>query len=178
MTYSGESTTKSTSSLGGSLLEGFMREATALAQVDFELRYSHPVVLIEIPRALRSQMLVPGTLPILVLPVHLRADLDQARVVLGRSSSSDICLPFSSISRTHAIIMRDIDGQFWIEDAGSRNGTFYNGEPLDPGGRRPLEDDPHIQLGDLELRFLSPASFYRELRRGRSQWTDLHAVMH
>ena len=49
---------------------------------------------------------------------------------IGRESGNDIVVPDASISSRHARISRTADG-FAIEDLGSRNGTFVNGEPVE-----------------------------------------------
>lgn len=64
--------------------------------------------------------------------------------VLGRAEA-DISLRHAGISRAHARVGRTA-GAFWIEDAGSRNGTLLAG--LRIGGRMPLEGKGMIGLGD------------------------------
>lgn len=53
--------------------------------------------------------------------------LEQAETVVGRSDSSDICIADTRISRKHLRICL-AEGQAVIEDLGSTNGTFVNGE--------------------------------------------------
>jgi len=64
--------------------------------------------------------------------------------VLGRAEA-DVALRHAGISRAHARIGRDA-GRFWIEDAGSRNGTFLEG--LRVAGRLALSGKGIIGLGD------------------------------
>jgi tetratricopeptide (TPR) repeat protein len=64
--------------------------------------------------------------------------------VLGRAEA-DVALRHAGISRAHARVGRE-GGRFWIEDAGSRNGTFLDG--LRVGGRIPLPGKGLIGLGD------------------------------
>lgn len=64
--------------------------------------------------------------------------------VLGRAEA-DVALRHAGISRAHARVGRDA-GRFWIEDAGSRNGTFLG--DLRVAGRIPLPDRGLIRLGD------------------------------
>src|SRR4051794_23191023 len=116
---------------------------------------------------------VPGTLPrsldsaphSAVAPhlfVALRADAPAAapsrhvlenvqRVVLGRGTAAgwrrdvdlEVRLPDGRMSSQHAILKRVM--QRWvIEDAGSRNGTFVNGEQVE---RASLQDGDVIELG-------------------------------
>ena len=61
--------------------------------------------------------------------------------------------PEAKVSRRHArITMRD--GQYFLEDLGSTNGTFINrGKRLSPGERQPLKDGDEIIVGKTFLRF-------------------------
>jgi pSer/pThr/pTyr-binding forkhead associated (FHA) protein len=58
------------------------------------------------------------------------------------------------ISRRHARITREPDGRFVIEDLGSTNGTFVNGERVTT---RPLAPHDVIEMGDTRLLVLHPA---------------------
>lgn len=62
-------------------------------------------------------------------PQLLRLDRDE--VVLGRSLDCSITIPerYSLASRRHARILRK-EGRVYIEDIGSRYGTFVDGEPV------------------------------------------------
>lgn len=61
--------------------------------------------------------------------------------------------PEAKVSRRHArIVLRN--GQYFIEDLGSTNGTFINrGRRLLPGDRQPLRDGDEIIVGKTFLRF-------------------------
>lgn len=61
--------------------------------------------------------------------------------------------PEAKVSRRHArIIYRD--GQYFLEDLGSTNGTFVNrGKRLLPGTRQVLNDGDEIIVGKTFLRF-------------------------
>ncbi len=61
-------------------------------------------------------------------------DLDGA--VLGRGEDVDVRLPESKVSREHARI-RWLDGQFWIEDLDSSNGTFVDDQAIQGTVRLP-----------------------------------------
>jgi diguanylate cyclase (GGDEF)-like protein len=70
--------------------------------------------------------------------------------VIGRSDKADITIPDQEISRRHARVA--VEGQrAWIEDLGSTNGTFVNGERVT---KRELTDGDKIQVGTITvLRF-------------------------
>jgi len=65
-------------------------------------------------------------------------------VIIGRSTDVGITLPDDSLSRQHARIRRSGVG-YMIEDMGSTNGTFLDGERLE--GPAALEDGSRIHLG-------------------------------
>jgi pSer/pThr/pTyr-binding forkhead associated (FHA) protein len=61
--------------------------------------------------------------------------------------------PEAKVSRRHARITMN-DGQYFLEDLGSTNGTFINrGKRLAPGTRQPLNDGDEIIVGKTFLRF-------------------------
>ncbi len=61
--------------------------------------------------------------------------------------------PEAKVSRRHARITRR-NGQYFVEDLGSTNGTFINrGRRLLPGDRHPLHDGDEVIVGKTFLRF-------------------------
>ena len=69
---------------------------------------------------------------------------------LGRSLSADVEIDDPSVSRRHALIVRQ-DGQTYLLDDGSRNGTWHNGLRID---RVALRDGDSFSLGVSELRYV------------------------
>jgi pSer/pThr/pTyr-binding forkhead associated (FHA) protein len=55
------------------------------------------------------------------------------------------------VSRRHARIQRQRT-QFFIEDLGSANGTFLNGQRLTPYLPHPLHDGDELQIGRIRLQ--------------------------
>jgi diguanylate cyclase (GGDEF)-like protein len=89
--------------------------------------------------------------------------IDQPVVVMGRGSSCQIYLVDQGISRQHARILRADDG-FYLEDAGSRNGTFCQRERVE--SPRKLEDGDRIALGaETVMRFSLQDRVEREASR-------------
>lgn len=70
--------------------------------------------------------------------------------VLGRGSEADIVLEDSFSSSRHARLIPQGDAVV-LEDLGSTNGTYLNGESL--GGPQPLHDGDRIRIGDSEFTF-------------------------
>ena len=73
---------------------------------------------------------------------------DKATVTLGRESDNDIVADTLRVSRRHAAIRDDPSG-FWLEDPGSRNGTFVNRELLEDEETW-LQDQDAIALGGAD----------------------------
>ncbi len=71
--------------------------------------------------------------------------VDEPPVTIGRDPRNTLCLDHPQVSRWHARMMRH-DDEWIIQDLGSTNGTFVNGETLlHP---RPLVGGDIIALGD------------------------------
>lgn len=79
-----------------------------------------------------------------------RATLGEGEHVLGRDPALDVCLESSSVSRRHARL-RISAGVAVLEDLGSKNGTFVNGERATAAVR--LWDGDQISIGSVRLRF-------------------------
>ena len=76
--------------------------------------------------------------------------LEGASVVLGRHPACDIVLESAAVSRQHARIL-NLDGNFFVEDLHSRNGTLLNGLPV--VGRQLLAEDDELGICDLLFAF-------------------------
>lgn len=75
-----------------------------------------------------------------------------SEITIGRSTECTIHIPVRWISRTHAILRRR-QGQFYLEDAGSKNGVFINSQRVVT--LHPLNDGDIIQLAPgLELIYV------------------------
>jgi hypothetical protein len=73
-------------------------------------------------------------------------------VVIGRSSKAGLTVPDRSLSRAHARIFRTDDG--WrLEDLGSRNGTFLNGQRLE--GSVPIKVGDTLTLGSSLISLMA-----------------------
>lgn len=70
--------------------------------------------------------------------------LEPRPMIIGRHPSCDIVLPDRQISREHARIFHTADG-FFIEDLGSKNGTYVNGEAVTRP--RHLDESDVVQIG-------------------------------
>src|SRR3989442_4759638 len=74
--------------------------------------------------------------------------LETEGLTIGRLISNDLVLNHRTVSRTHAGI-KEINGEYWIFNLSSSNGTVLNGELVD---RTPLADGDVVQIGRYILR--------------------------
>ncbi|MSP25733.1 MAG: FHA domain-containing protein [Myxococcales bacterium] len=81
--------------------------------------------------------------------------LRSGKTTVGRSGAepeADIAIADASASGRHAVIVGDAStGQAFIEDNGSRNGTFVNEQKLATRAQRQLADDDRVRLGSITL---------------------------
>ncbi len=95
--------------------------------------------------------LIPYPIESFAKPVLIEA----AHTVIGRSPEAGIHIQIAekSISRKHACI-HSTDGLYAIEDLGSQNGTFLNGERI---RKAPLNSHDKIAIGNRTFLFLVQA---------------------
>jgi diguanylate cyclase (GGDEF)-like protein len=72
-------------------------------------------------------------------------------MVIGRGAGVDVRVNDDGVSRFHCKLHDDTDG-ISVEDLGSRNGTYCNGDRLTTGMRRLVEGD-RLQIGTVVFRF-------------------------
>jgi hypothetical protein len=70
------------------------------------------------------------------------------RVVVGRGERCGVVVPGAGVSRCHAALVRQGAG-WWVEDLGSRNGTWCGGERV---RRRRIADGDVLELGEEPVR--------------------------
>jgi pSer/pThr/pTyr-binding forkhead associated (FHA) protein len=75
--------------------------------------------------------------------------LDAERTTAGRRPESDIFLDDVTVSRKHAEFIRR-DGQFYVHDLGSLNGTYVARDRID---EVVLRDGDEVQIGKYRLVF-------------------------
>ncbi|HEX7665621.1 MAG TPA: sigma-54-dependent Fis family transcriptional regulator, partial [Polyangiaceae bacterium] len=75
-----------------------------------------------------------------------RLALGSAAVTIGRSDTCNLHIPHSSVSRTHARVVTGERG-LEVEDLGSANGTFVDGQPVK--GRAPLPVGSILKIGTV-----------------------------
>ncbi|OZG49605.1 FHA domain-containing protein [Pseudoscardovia suis] len=75
--------------------------------------------------------------------------LDEDKVTVGRDPSNDIMLDDGTVSREHAVFIRE-NGRYRIEDVGSLNGTYVNRRRVDSVE---LHSGDELMIGKFRLVF-------------------------
>ncbi len=76
--------------------------------------------------------------------------IDKDIYIIGRSSKCDLVINSVKVSREHAIITRE-RGDYFIEDLGSANGTWYKGERIE---KMKIRDGDEIFICDEKFKFV------------------------
>ncbi len=76
-------------------------------------------------------------------------------LTIGRDAGNDIVLESITVSRFHALLLRDADGML-LADLESTNGTLLNGVLVRPDEPVRLADGDVIQLGEVVARYAAP----------------------
>ncbi|HEY7829269.1 MAG TPA: FHA domain-containing protein [Solirubrobacteraceae bacterium] len=100
---------------------------------------------------------------------HTVVPLTREWTRVGRSLAADVRFDDPTVSRRHALIVRQPDGVRVLDDR-SLNGVFVNGERIE---WRVLKDGDEIMVGRYRLGFLSVAA---EPAEGIRSATPLHSV--
>jgi hypothetical protein len=97
-----------------------------------------------------------------------RIGLSERVVVAGRDPRLDIVLPDDGVSRLHCLVSV-VNGEVVVEDLGSTNGTFVNGQRIDR--RRPLPVGSMLRVG--QHLFRCERCTQRDLDRAEEQHRDI-----
>lgn len=81
--------------------------------------------------------------------------------LIGRHQDCTLVLQSAQVSRRHAAIVRN-DGQFWLQDLNSSNGTFLNGERITTVE---LKDGDIIKIDQLEFKVLNEETQQADLEQ-------------
>lgn len=81
------------------------------------------------------------------------SDLEVANLLIGKYKGKvDIYIEDESVSRMHARILKD-QGEYYLEDSNSTNGTYLNKQRLQPYERKKLEQGDEIRCGNVAFFF-------------------------
>ena len=79
--------------------------------------------------------------------------LDKERTTIGRKPHNDIQIDNLAISGEHAVVITILNDSF-LEDLGSTNGTFVNGQAIK---KHFLQNGDTIELGKYRLKYVNDA---------------------
>ena len=87
---------------------------------------------------------------ILLGPSHREYLIADVERTIGREPSNDLVVDDEEVSGQHAKV--SLRGStFWVEDLGSRNGTFVNGTRI--GQATALRNDDLLKIGSTLMKF-------------------------
>ena len=95
----------------------------------------------------------PSPARLTILRTGMMFTIDSDMITMGKSQDSDISIPDNNrISRQHAVVAFS-NGQYYLYDQGSTNGTFLNNMPVDTNGIRLISGDI-IRLANEDIQFI------------------------
>lgn len=110
-------------------------DATVVTDVAVSLEHDEPVVIEVVKGAF------PNAFPF--------------GVTIGHAENNDVVLRHQHVSRFHAYV-KVVDGKRCLVDAASRNGTWLNGQRLEPTRPVPLPPQALLRLGGADVTYLEP----------------------
>lgn len=84
-------------------------------------------------------------------------ELKAEKSILGRHPDCDVVIEVGAVSRNHCQVVRE-GTYYFIEDLGSRNGTFLNDETDKLEGRRELKAGDVLRVCEVNFTFASEAA--------------------
>jgi hypothetical protein len=152
------------------------RSVRPIPAMDFNTQIVSPERLRDLapPRVGRSGVLPRGSGPLAqadhyAVRLRKRSDVDAAfsqRVSVGRATNKDIVLRHKSISKFHAWFEIDENGEVYVADAGSKNGTKVNDTRLAVREPSVVTAGDIVTFGSVEVLMCTPEQLWR-LSRGR-----------
>lgn len=87
---------------------------------------------------------------VLCIPGGATIPLGGPRNVVGRAATCDVVISDPEVSRRHCAICIEGD-EAWVEELGSLNGTYVNGNRIH--GRHPLRDGDELVIAAFKTVF-------------------------
>jgi hypothetical protein len=92
-------------------------------------------------------------------------------ISIGRAASNDIVIDAQGVSKVHASLAKDTEGEWMITDSGSTNGTWIGGEKIKPHSSKKLANGEELILGnEVTAIFLLPEGLYGWARLTKSAY--------
>lgn len=100
--------------------------------------------------------MIVGAPASIILADGTELELAEPVFTIGRADESNLALGVETVSRLHALVAEN-EGRWFVEDRGSFNGTYLNGNRLQPGVRLPLRHGDRVTVGSEHLVFSCPS---------------------
>lgn len=94
---------------------------------------------------------IPPSCYLTVTSSNTRIEVDRIPFTIGSSADNSYVLDNNSVSRHHILISYD-NGNYWLSDLGSKNGTFYEGVALEPNCPEKMYSGDLFTLGNEILQ--------------------------
>ncbi|MCA9805021.1 MAG: FHA domain-containing protein [Cyanobacteria bacterium HKST-UBA02] len=94
---------------------------------------------------------MPTAVNVVVQKTGQKIPLKTTKVKIGRDPTNQVVVAEDTFASRHHAWITFEDGDFWIEDLGSTNGTLLNGHPVVK--RQVLSTGDKIRVGHTELTF-------------------------
>jgi pSer/pThr/pTyr-binding forkhead associated (FHA) protein len=94
---------------------------------------------------------IPKSVCVIVQKTGQKIPLRSSKVKIGRDPSNQVVIPDDTFTSRHHAWITFEEGDFWIEDLGSTNGSLLNGHPVVK--RQVLSAGDKIRVGHTELTF-------------------------
>ena len=76
---------------------------------------------------------------------------EKQKIIVGRDKKADLCLPYQTISRRHAILFYE-KGIVYIMDTDSKNGTYINGNKIPAYVKKEWKEEDILTFADISYR--------------------------
>lgn len=74
------------------------------------------------------------------------------RFSIGRTKENDVAIDETSVSKMHASLLLNANGELIVSDTGSTNGTFINGERIAYGKANVISADDALRFGTVDVK--------------------------
>ena len=138
--------------LGASEALSGVLAAVLTAASRFALPLLALLILVRCARSLFQSKMEQETWGHLVLTDGQRLPLNHWENLVGRARRSDVVLPYKTVSRSHAALIRDSKGRWTLYALNSKNGVLLNGDYVLSSA--PLQARDVLTFGNVETCFL------------------------
>jgi serine phosphatase RsbU (regulator of sigma subunit) len=98
--------------------------------------------------------------------------LDHTPFTIGRKMEKDLAIADPRVSRDHALIVSE-SGKFFVEDQGSKHGTFVNGERVQ---RKQLERNDRVEFGARDTIYVVFDAQHRTTNTARDFLSQISGI--